>query len=71
MSQSINDITIEAIRRANSKGIAKAMRYIDEAIPLPDCASKRQQVEWKREQVKTNLQAAMRETKVTGPTLYK
>jgi len=71
MNLSINEVTERAILKAQKKGINKALEYIDITIPLPTCPIAAAKAQWQRDQVKENLQAAMRQTKTTGPTLTK
>ena len=71
MDLSINQITERAKGILDRKGINKAIEYVDITIPLPSCPIAAEKARWQREQVKENLQAAMRQTKTTGPTLTK
>lgn len=67
----VQRLSDKAINRLQTHSIAEVERYIDEQLPLPTCKQEQQNVIWKREQVKMNVAASMRSTKVTGPTQYK
>lgn len=65
------DLTAKAIAKLEKRSLSEVFRYIDEQLPLPTCVNERGVVNLKRKRVKENVQAAMRQTKVTGPSLTK
>lgn len=46
-------------------------RVINNELPVPSCPQKAAHVKWKRDQVKEELAAKYRQTKVTGPMQIK
>jgi hypothetical protein len=53
------------------KSVSEVGLFIDMAIPLPDCAEKREKAEWKRKQAKEKINQEAEKRKLPGPTLLK
>ncbi len=68
---SLEEISQQAIKKIGFKTQAEINLWVDMKIPIPTCINKQAEAKWKRERVKENVQAAMRQTKVTGPSLTK
>lgn len=61
----------KTVKEIADRCVQKMEQIINNELPAPDCPLKQAQNKWKIEQVKENVAARFRQTKVTGPLSFK